>query len=102
MFPADSKGVSEKRTEPRIALMARVDVLWGDADGTPHVSRATLEDKSPSGVSVRMKDAIRVGSHITVKWGSEQVSGTVTNCRPERAEYILGVKRDGEESRDRK
>jgi len=27
--------VDEKRTELRIPLMARVDVLWGDEDGTP-------------------------------------------------------------------
>ena len=81
--------------------MARVDVLWGDDHGTPRVAPGTLEDKSQGGVSVRMKAAIRVGSHITVKWGNEQVSGTVTNCRLERAEYVLGVKRDDGERRDR-
>ena len=41
-----------------------------------------------------MKEAIPVGTHVTIKWGSEQVSGTVTNCRREKADYILGVKRD--------
>ncbi len=76
--------MSEKRTEFRIPLMARVDVLWGDEDGTPRVAPATLEDTSHRGMSVRMKNAIRVGSHVTVKWGSEQDSGTVTNCRREK------------------
>ncbi len=86
--------MSEKRSELRIPLMARVDVLWGDADGTPRVTPGTLEDKSPGGMSVRMKERIPAGSHITVKWGSEQVSGTVTNCRRQKADYLLGVMRN--------
>ena len=94
--------MSEKRGEFRIPLMARVDVLWGDEDGTPRVTPATLEDTSHRGMSVRMKDAIRVGSHVTVKWGSEQDSGTVTNCRREKDHYAIGVKRDAGESGNRK
>jgi hypothetical protein len=94
--------MDEKRTELRIPLMARVDVLWADEDGTPRVAPATLEDRSQGGMSVRMKDAIRVGSHITIKRGSEQVSGTVTNSRREKANYVLGVKQDAGERRDRK
>jgi hypothetical protein len=93
--------VSEKRTEFRIPLMARVDVLWGDEDGTPRVAPATLEDTSHGGMSVRMKNAILVGSHVTVKWGSEQDSGIVTNCRREKLDYILGIQRDPGERRDR-
>jgi hypothetical protein len=86
--------VSEKRAEFRIPLMARVDVLWGDAHGTPRITPATLEDKSPGGLSFRMKDSIPVGTHLTVKWGSEQVSGIVTNCRRQKSDYLLGVKRE--------
>jgi PilZ domain-containing protein len=86
--------MGEKRAEFRIPLMARVDVLWGDADGTPRVAPGTLEDTSHGGMSVRVKNAIRVGSHVTIKWGSEQVSGTVTNCRREKFEYVLGMKRE--------
>jgi len=96
---ADRKGVSEKRSEFRIPLMARGDVLWEDADGTPRVAPATLEDTSHRGMSVRMKNAIRTEAHVTVKWGSEQDSGTVTNCRREKSDYILGIQREaGEDS----
>jgi hypothetical protein len=91
--------VSEKRIEFRIPLMARVDVLWGDEDGTPRVAPATLEDTSHRGMSVRMKNAVRVGSHVTVKWGSEQVSGIVTNCRREKKDYILGIQRETAEEK---
>ena len=87
--------MSEKRTEVRIPLMARVDILWMDEDGTPRVAPATLEDKSQRGISVRMKDAIGDGAHITIRWGSEQVSGVVTNCRRQKTHYIVGVKREG-------
>jgi len=80
--------------------MARVDILWGDTDGTPRVTPATLEDKSHSGVSVRLKDPIQIGSHIAVRWGSEQVSGTVTNCRREKSGFILGVKLEADGGRD--
>lgn len=89
--------MSEKRAEFRIPLMARVDVLWGDAEGTPRVAPAVLEDTSHRGMSVRMRQAIRVGSHVTVKWGNQQVSGKVTNCRIEKADYVVGVKRDPDE-----
>jgi PilZ domain len=74
--------------------MARVDVLWEDDDGTPRVAPGTLEDKSAGGVSVRMRMPIKVGAILTIKWGSEQFSGTITNCRPDRQEYVVGVQRD--------
>jgi hypothetical protein len=86
--------VSEKRVKFRIPLMARVEVMWGDEDGTPRVEPGKLEDTSHGGMSVRIKTEIRIGSHVTVKWGSEQNSGTVTNSRRERSDYIIGVKRD--------
>ena len=85
--------MSEKRAEFRIPLMARVDVLWEDEDGNPRVAPATLEDKSRGGVSVRMRTPIADGSHITIKWGDEHVSGIVTNCRRQKSQYVVGVRR---------
>jgi hypothetical protein len=82
--------------------MARVDVLWVDEDGTPRVAPAKLEDRSQGGLSVRLKDLIRIGAHITVKWGSEQVSGIVTYSRREKTDCILGVRRDAGEGLLRK
>ncbi len=82
--------------------MARVDVLWEDDDGNPRVAPATLDDKSRSGVSVRMSAAIGDGSHVTVKWGNEHVSGTATNCRRDKTQYVIGIKRDTKEVRESK
>ena len=78
--------------------MARVDVLWEDDAGTPRIAPATLEDTSHRGMSVRMKNAVRVGAHVTVKWGSEQDSGTVANCRRVKADYVVGIRREPGES----
>jgi PilZ domain len=97
LFFADRQGVSEKRTEQRIPLMARVDILWMDNELTPRVAPATLEDRSRSGVSLRMKNSISLGSHITIKSGTIQYSGIVTNCRRDKGGFIIGVKLDTRE-----
>jgi hypothetical protein len=101
-FFADRLGVSEKRIEKRIPLMARVDVLWMDEGMTPRVSPATLEDRSRGGVRVRIKNAIGIASHITIKSGTLQISGVVTNCRREKIEFIVGVRIDERADEDSK
>ena len=84
--------MNEKRIEKRIPLMARVDVLWMDRDMTPRVSPATLEDRSQSGVSMRMRNEIEVATHVTIKSGTLQISGIVTNCRRQNMEFVVGVR----------
>jgi len=91
--------VSEKRSEPRIPLMARIDVLWADDGGVPRVAPASLEDRSHGGVSVRMQSAISVGSHVTIKWGDQEFTGVVTNCRREKHSHMIGVRRGAGEGR---
>lgn len=86
--------MGEKRAEPRIPLMARVDVLWTDEGKAPRVAPGTLEDKSDHGFSVRLKESIPDGTHVTIKRGSEQVSGAVAYSRRDKTHYIVGVKRD--------
>ena len=94
--------MGEKRAESRIPLMARVDLLWTDGEQAPRVAPATLEDKSDGGFSVRMKEPVPPGVHVTVKRGGEEVSGTVTYCRKEQAHFVIGVKREPEASPGRK
>jgi hypothetical protein len=94
--------MGEKRTQIRIPLMARIDVLWGDESGEPRVAPATLEDRSRNGLSVQMKFPAEVGVHITIKWGNQQFSGTVTNCRLKKNAYVLGIRQDAAEGRDPK
>ena len=99
---ADGQDVSEKRTEQRIPLMARVDILWMDDELTPRVSPATLEDRSHGGLRLRMKNTISLGSHITIKSGTIQYSGIVTNYRHDKDGYMIGVKLDRCEDRSSK
>jgi hypothetical protein len=74
--------------------MARVEALWEDETGTPRVAPAKLEDKSPGGLSIRIKERITVGSKVTVHWDRGQFSGSVTYCLLRRGEYVLGIQRD--------
>jgi hypothetical protein len=69
--------------------MARVDALWEDEAGTPRVAPAKLEDKSPGGLSIRIKERITVGSKVMIHWDSGQFSGSVTYCLLQRGEYVL-------------
>ncbi|HET6144329.1 MAG TPA: hypothetical protein VFE02_12545 [Candidatus Acidoferrales bacterium] len=89
--------MSEKRIEQRIPLMARVDILWMDNELTPRIAPAILEDRSRGGVSLRMKNAVQVGAHVTVKSGMLQYSGIVMNCRRDNGTYITGIKLDPRE-----
>jgi hypothetical protein len=92
--------MAEKRTERRIPLMARVDILWCDEDGAPRAAPAVLEDRSQGGLSVRMKTPVQVGSHVAIKWGDQQFSGKVTNCRRSKPGYAVGIQRDAGEEID--
>jgi hypothetical protein len=82
------------RKEPRVAVMTRVQAMWEDETGTPHVAPATIEDRSPSGASLRINTPISVGSKLTIKGHREQFTGVVVNSRTDKTEYFLGIKRD--------
>src|ERR1700674_1201094 len=86
--------MQEMRKEPRVAVMTRVEAMWEDETGTPHVAPATIEDRSPGGVSLRISTPISVGSKLTIKGHREQFTGVVVNSRNDKAEYFLGIKRD--------
>ena len=74
--------------------MTRVEAIWEDETGTPHVAPATIEDRSPGGASLRINTPISVGSKLTIKGPREQFTGVVVNSRNDKAEYFLGIKRD--------
>ncbi len=51
---------------------------------------------------MRIKNAIGIASHITIKSGTLQISGVVTNCRREKIEFIVGVRIDERADEDSK
>ena len=88
--------MEDKRLVHRTNIMARAEVAWLDLQGMPHGAVAMLEETSPHGACLRLKESIRVGSRITVRWMREQFSGTVRHSKREESDYILGIQRDVE------
>lgn len=77
-----------------MAVLTRVDVLWEDGAQTPRVAQATIEDRSRTGMCLRIHTAIRPGSQLTVKSHREQVSGVAVHCLADNGTYLLGVELD--------
>ena len=86
--------MSAIRTEPRIAMMATVEVSWVDQTGTPRDVPATMEDKSVSGACIRIKSQVIVGALVTVAGYREQFAGVAKYCRRERDAYLVGLLKD--------
>ena len=53
-----------------------------------------LEDISPAGASMRVKNSMDEGSHLEVEWPGRGFSGTVRYCKPSGMEYVLGIQKD--------
>jgi hypothetical protein len=81
-------------TEPRTPMMAVAEVCWRDHAGASHPAPARIEDSSPSGVCIRIKTPIEVGSKLTIKWQREQFSGIARNCRSDGIAFLMGIQRD--------
>lgn len=85
--------MDERRKEPRIALLAKVEALWKDETGTPQVAAASMQGWSPGGASIRISIPIGVGTKLTIKSKREEFSGTPTYPNPDKKTYILGIQR---------
>jgi hypothetical protein len=86
--------MDEKRKEPRVALMKRVEALWEDDTHALRSAPATILDRAPGGVCLQISIPIDIGSKLTIKAPNEQFSGTVVNSRRDKKDYILGIQRD--------
>ena len=84
--------------EPRKVMWAVAEISWQDAAGTSFRAPATLEDTSPSGACIRIRQPFPVGSRLTVKWHREQFSAVARNCRSDGRDFILGVRREAEDT----
>jgi hypothetical protein len=81
------------RPEPRTALLARGEVSWEDQNGFTHDEPARIEDRSLSGVCIRVKTPIHVGSEVKIKWRWDEFSGITRYCRHDQGEYVIGIQR---------
>jgi hypothetical protein len=83
--------MKEKRKEIRSPVMTRVEALWEGETKAPRVAPAVIEDRSRSGVCIRINIPIGVGSKVTIKWQKEKFSGVVVNSRSDSKGYVLGI-----------
>jgi hypothetical protein len=86
--------VGDRRRDPRTIIMARAEALWVDSAGMPHAAPGMLEETSPGGACMRLKEPVSVGSKITITWRREQFSGTVRHIKNEEFDFIVGIQRD--------
>ncbi len=90
---ADTVDMNESSCEPRRAMWAVAEVSWVDPAGVARTSPGTIEDTSPSGACIRVRDAIALGAKVSVRWHREQFEAVAKNCRPDGYEFLLGVRR---------
>jgi hypothetical protein len=86
--------MGDNRIHNRTNVMARAQALWVDAAGTLREAPAMLEDTSPGGASMRLKESIRVGAKVRIKWRRGQFLGVVRHVKRQESDYIVGIERD--------
>jgi hypothetical protein len=86
--------MGDQRMHYRTNIMARAEALWVDSAGTLRIAPAMLEDTSPSGACMRVKEQIRVGSNVRVRWRRGEFLGVVRHVKRQQSEYIVGIERD--------
>jgi hypothetical protein len=86
--------MGDKRMHNRTNIMARAQALWVDSAGMLHEAPAMLEDTSPSGASMRLKESIGVGSKVRIKWRRGQFLGIVRHVKRQESDYMVGIERD--------
>lgn len=85
------------RIEPRESIMYRVGISWEDVNGGEKNHEGMLEDKSPSGAGIFVRDAIAAGTRIKVREKNNERAGVVRYCRPDQTGFFIGVKYDTRE-----
>jgi PilZ domain len=97
-FFADTFHMGETRREPRTPVMMRAEVLWTDEAGGPRTIPVTIEDRSTGGACLRIATPIPPGAKLEIKARKDTLSGTVVYCRPDRREYVLGIRLEAREN----
>ena len=71
--------------------MSRVEISWEPAGGQSRSGSALMEDISPSGMGLRVRTAIPVGSLVQIKTRNQVRAATVRRCHRAGYEYSVGV-----------
>jgi PilZ domain-containing protein len=92
-----SPGKRNLRRHTRETIKGSLRILWEDAEGREHVSRASLVDISPSGIGLRSDEAIPLRSPISCNDETLGIRGrgTVRHCTYVKGKYQIGVEFSG-------
>ncbi len=82
----------EQRAEPRRGYFAHVQVRFRSDEGEKRSIEGMIEDRSHSGLGIRVSKPVAVGSEITVLQGSVTLHGKIRRCVPDGSGYLLGIK----------
>jgi hypothetical protein len=81
----------EHRHAPRKDFLARVQVLWPSDIGQLQQRQGMTDDLSQSGISIRMKCPIPVGSTVEIRLVNKTYVGMVRRCCRSKTEHLLGI-----------
>ena len=92
-----SSGKRNLRRHTRDPIKGSLRILWEDAEGHEHVSRASLVDISPYGIGLRSDEAIPVRSPVSCNDETLGIRGrgTVRHCTYVKGKYQIGVEFSG-------
>jgi hypothetical protein len=82
--------MQERRSDERMMCAELVELVW--EQGGRHCRRvANLEDISLSGICLHVERPISAGTHIVMRYGDGQLSGTIRYCVYREIGYFLGI-----------
>lgn len=72
--------------------MCRAELRWEDLAGNARHAAAIIEDRSSSGLAIRVRKSIPIGTTVNIKYGNQELGGTIKRCNREGFEYIVGIR----------
>jgi hypothetical protein len=82
----------DRRFEFRVDGEDQVAFRWEDHLGRKHEGTALLADISPSGASVQVDHAVRIGTKFFLGYQDQELSGKVSHCAQYGSGYRIGIR----------
>jgi hypothetical protein len=81
----------DRRSEPRKTRFASVEICWEAGSGSLRWQSAVMENMSPSGMGLRTRESLPLGTKMQIKTRNQAYSATVRSCYRLGFEYFIGV-----------
>jgi hypothetical protein len=80
-----------QRKEPRRGYFARIVVAYLDHAGSEIEIQGMIEDRSESGLGLRLSKPLLPGCQVRVRHGARVYVGVVRRCLKSSADYLVGI-----------